>query len=102
MSLLQQIHSGRRHAPPRILIYGTDGIGKSTTGAQAPRPVFIQTEDGLDQIECDSFPRAARYADVVAALSELRRIAARQERRIVELEGLLNRVEKAVSRRKAG
>jgi len=34
--------------------------------------------------------------------SELRRIAARQERRIAELEGLLNRVEKAVSRRKAG
>ena len=71
MSLLQQIHSGRRPAPPRILIYGTEGIGKSTTGAQAPRPIFIQTEDGLDQIDCRSFPLAKRYEEVVKALSAL-------------------------------
>jgi len=29
MSLLQQIHSGQRHTPPRLLIYGTEGIGKA-------------------------------------------------------------------------
>jgi hypothetical protein len=71
MALMQTIHRGVRQAPPRMLIYGTEGIGKSTTGAQAPKPIFIQTEDGLDQINCDSFLRATKYADVVAALSEL-------------------------------
>ena len=69
MSLLQQIHSGRRHAPPRLMIYGTEGIGKSTTASQAPKPIFIPTEDGLDQIDCDSFPLARRF-DEVAALVE--------------------------------
>ena len=50
MSMLQQIHTGRRPSPPRFVIYGTEGIGKSTTAAQAPKPIFIPTEDGGLQI----------------------------------------------------
>jgi len=71
MSLLQQIRRGRRHAPPRLTIYGTEGIGKSTTASQAPKPIFIPTEDGLDQIDCDSFPLARRFDEVMSALSAL-------------------------------
>jgi len=71
MSLLESIHSGRRHSPPRLMIYGTEGIGKSTTAAGAPKPIFIPTEDGLDQIDCDSFPLARGYDEVVRALSAL-------------------------------
>lgn len=41
--------------PPRILIYGPQKIGKSSFGALADRPVFIQTEDGLDNINTDHF-----------------------------------------------
>jgi len=29
MSLLEQIHTGRRQSPPRILTYGVEGIGKA-------------------------------------------------------------------------
>lgn len=71
MTLMQRIQSGLRHSPPRLLIYGIEGIGKSTIASQAPRPVFIPTEDGLDQIDCDSFPLAETFADVAAALSAL-------------------------------
>ena len=71
MALMQAIHRGVRHAPPRILIYGTEGIGKSTTASQAPKPIFIATEDGLDQIDCDSFPLARRFDEVMSALSAL-------------------------------
>jgi len=61
MTLMERIHTGRRHTPPRLLIYGTEGIGKSTTAAQAPSPIFIPTEDGLDQIDCSSFPLAGSW-----------------------------------------
>ena len=71
MSLLKQIHSGPRHAPPRLMIYGTEGIGKSTTASQAPKSIFLPTEDGLDQIDCDSFPLAKTFVDVVSAISAL-------------------------------
>jgi hypothetical protein len=71
MTMIEQIHRGRRHSPPRLLIYGTEGIGKSTTAAQAPNPIFIPTEDGLDQIDCCSFPLAKSLTDVEAALRAL-------------------------------
>ncbi len=72
MSLLARVQRGRTPKPPRLLVYGTEGIGKSTFASSAPKPVFIQTEDGLDEITCDKFPLAATYDDVIAALSELR------------------------------
>lgn len=72
MSLLTRVQRGRTPKPPRLLVYGTEGIGKSTFAGQAPKPIFIQTEDGLDEIACDKFPLAATYDDVAAALQELR------------------------------
>ena len=71
MSLIEQIHTGRRSSPPRFVIYGTEGIGKSTTAAQAPNAIFIPTEDGLDQIDCSSFPLTDNLADVEKALQAL-------------------------------
>ncbi|MFV0489435.1 MAG: ATP-binding protein [Vibrio fluvialis] len=43
----------------------------STFGSQAPKPIFIQTEDGLDEIECDRFPLATKHDEVTAALKTL-------------------------------
>ena len=53
MSLNTMKSSGK---PPRILIYGPQKIGKSSFGALSDRPVFLQTEDGLDAINADAFP----------------------------------------------
>lgn len=72
MSMLSLIQQGRIPKPPRILVYGTEGIGKSTFASQAPKPIFIQTEDGLDEIACDKFPKATTYEHVLSALTELR------------------------------
>ena len=71
MSLLQQVQRGRSHLPPRILVYGTEGVGKSSLAATTPKPIFIQTEDGLGEIDCDKFPLSKSLEDVVAALTEL-------------------------------
>ncbi|MEO1615571.1 MAG: ATP-binding protein [Planctomycetota bacterium] len=71
-TLLETIQSGRQSKPPRVLLYGVEGIGKSTFGSEAPKPIFIQTEDGLDEIDCDRFPLATKFDDVVAALKTLR------------------------------
>jgi len=71
MKLLEQVQRGKVAAPRRTLMYGVHGVGKSTFGSMAERPVFIQTEDGLGNIECERFPVAGKYADVIAALAEL-------------------------------
>jgi hypothetical protein len=69
---MSRVTRGRTPKPPRLLLYGIEGIGKSTFGSQAPKPVFIQTEDGLDEIACDKFPLATTFDDVIGALAELR------------------------------
>ena len=61
----------RTHKPPRILIYGPHGLGKTTFASMAPNPVFIQTEDGIDAIDCDAFPLAKKFDDVLTYLEEL-------------------------------
>lgn len=71
MTLMQQIHKGRRSRPRRVMLYGTHGIGKSTFGAMAERPIFVPTEDGLGDIDCESFPLAQSLGDVMAALESL-------------------------------
>ena len=53
------------------MLYGTHGIGKSTFGSMAPKPIFIQTEDGLGEIDCDRFQLAESFDQVIAVLSEL-------------------------------
>jgi len=71
MPLLEQVHRGRRQRPPRLLIYGAEGAGKSTLASRMPEAVFIPTEDGLDQIECNSFPLAQSFAEVLSYLTAL-------------------------------
>lgn len=71
MNRLASIHRGCTSLPPRVTVYGVEGIGKSTFASQSPRPIFIQTEDGLGQIDCDKFPLATSFDDVHQALAEL-------------------------------
>ena len=48
-----------------------EGIGKSSFASCAPHPIFIQTEDGLDEIDCDKFPLAMTLSDVMGSLTAL-------------------------------
>ena len=72
MSLIGSITKGREQQPPRILIYGSEGVGKSTFASLAPNPVFIQTEDGLSEIDTSKFPLARTFEDVVMQLQAVR------------------------------
>ncbi len=57
--------------PPRVILYGTEGCGKSTFGASAPAPIFIPTEAGLDALSVDAFPLCTSLDDVMSCLSVL-------------------------------
>ena len=67
MGMLDSVTSGKQLAPPRLLIYGVEGCGKSTFCSGAPAPIFIQTEDGLGQIACNKFPLANKYDELLDA-----------------------------------
>jgi hypothetical protein len=59
--------------PPRLLVYGVAGVGKTKLAADAPRPIFLQTEDGLGKLSADTFGMLRSYEDVQDALDVLYR-----------------------------
>ncbi len=47
-----KIERGLKAGATRGVLYGTEGIGKSTLAAQWPNPVILDTEDGTGRIDC--------------------------------------------------
>jgi hypothetical protein len=63
--------TSRNSLPPRVVIHGDGGVGKSTFAASAFKPIFLPFEDGLDGIEVDAFPRLSSYDEAVQAIASL-------------------------------
>ena len=45
----------------RVLVYGPEGIGKSTLASQMPEPLFIDVEDGSGHLYVRRFPTPATW-----------------------------------------
>lgn len=58
-------------APVRTLVYGAHKIGKSSFAAGAKDAIFIQTEDGLDDIEAQAFPLCKSFDDLMSCIATL-------------------------------
>lgn len=70
---LDSISINSKPLPPKIVIHGPAGVGKTTFACQAPSPVVIRTEDRLGVIRVPAFPLAADYNDVYQAIATLYR-----------------------------
>ena len=66
-----KILKGRQVKPRRVLLYGQEGVGKSTWAAMAPRPIFLDFEDGLGDIEVEKTERLTTFGDTLSALGWL-------------------------------
>lgn len=70
MGLLDKVTSTKKKRPYFICVYAPPGIGKSTFGSEAPSPIFLDTEDGLSQIDAKSF-KPKSFSEILAFLDEL-------------------------------
>lgn len=68
---LASLRRGGETRPPRILVYGVAGVGKTQLAADAPNPVFLQTEDGLGRIDAATFGLLRSFDAVMEALGSL-------------------------------
>lgn len=71
MSFLSQVKRGKIKQPILTLIYGPDGLGKSTFGSEAPNPIFLGTERGTYSLDVARFPAVHSLKDFNQALTEL-------------------------------
>jgi len=65
-----KIERGVRRGAVRCVLYGTEGIGKTTLAAAFPAPVILDTEDGTRQIDCARV-RCSDWMSLQAAMVEL-------------------------------
>lgn len=65
-----KIESGRRARPQKVVIYGPEGVGKSTLAQHLPAPIFIDAERGTDHLDVDRI-QCDTIGDVRAAVSHL-------------------------------
>lgn len=70
---LEGIHRGKKKVPDRVLIYGVGGVGKSSWAADAPAPIFIAAEDGVNHLDVAQFddPRPETYDEILEAVDVL-------------------------------
>ncbi|HEX5659818.1 MAG TPA: ATP-binding protein [Polyangiales bacterium] len=68
---LSAVSKGRIERPLRVLLFGTEGVGKSTFAAQAPAPIFIAAEEGTAQLDVARFPEPRAWSEVFDALHVL-------------------------------
>ena len=70
MGILAGVTRGKVQRPHLVLIYATDGWGKSTMASEAPAPLFLGAEEGTNNLDVARLaPKSV--ADVRAALTEL-------------------------------
>lgn len=56
-----EITKGKQARAQRVVIYGTEGIGKSTLAAQFPDPVFIDTEGSTSNMDVKRFGKPTSW-----------------------------------------
>lgn len=68
---LSSVITGVRQDPPRLIIFGLRGVGKSSFCAKATAPIFLPTEDGIGVIDVPRFPVAQSFDEVMKNLAAL-------------------------------
>ena len=72
MKLTDLIQTGVSNRSQRVVIYGPNGIGKSTLAAGFPCAVFVDTEDGTSHLDVRRI-LVNNYDTLCIALEELRK-----------------------------
>ena len=65
------INSGRIARAVKTVIYGAEGVGKSTLASQFPHPLFIDTEGGTDQLDVRRIEAPETWSDLIGIVTEV-------------------------------
>ena len=65
------ITSGKIQKPLKALVYGPEGIGKTTFASKFPKPLFIDAEDGSNHLNVDRTQRPTSWTMLKGIIEEL-------------------------------
>ena len=65
------IRRGKIRRPQKVVIYGPEGVGKSTLAGLTPEPVFLDTEGGTHHLDVVRFDSAATWEEITDSINQL-------------------------------
>lgn len=70
-SVLDKLKRGGQDLPPRVILAGPEGIGKTTFAAHAPEPLFIAPENGLMGMDHIAHLEPSSFQEILDLVDEL-------------------------------
>lgn len=68
---LAAVSKGKQVEPERIVLYGPEGVGKSTFGADMPEPIILPVESGTKHLDVSRLPQPETWREVFEAIHML-------------------------------
>lgn len=65
------ITQGKVERPQRVVIYGPEGIGKTTLASKFPKPLFIDTEDGSVHMDVMRVEKPKTFSGLISIVEEV-------------------------------
>lgn len=65
------ISKGKINRAVKTVIYGTEGVGKSTLASQFPEPLFIDVEGGTSQLDVRRIEKPATWEELIGIVREV-------------------------------
>ena len=65
------IISGRVQRPQKVVLYGVEGIGKTSLSAQTPDPLFIDTEGGTAHLDVRRLQKPETWEELISLIREV-------------------------------
>lgn len=66
-----KITNGRIARAQKVVLYGSEGIGKSTLAAMFPNPLFIDTEGGTAHMDVRRIAKPGTWVELMDILNEI-------------------------------
>lgn len=65
-----EINSGIIKKPLKVVIYGTEGVGKTSLASQFPNPIFIDTEGGTKGFNVSRYPDPTSWEMLIGEVQD--------------------------------
>ena len=68
-----ELITGKKILPPKVVLYGPEGVGKTTLAAAFPKPLFLDMEGGSARMDVTRVPKPATFPELLGILDELQK-----------------------------
>lgn len=65
------ITTGKQSTPYAVVIYGQEGVGKTTLASQFPSPLFLDVEGSTARMDVDRLPVPATWSEVLQMINRM-------------------------------